>query len=98
MRISELVSLKMKALESLSDESEINLLIVEGKGKKEIIFENPEIVENNAIKDELQSFAKAIISNSQPLVTVEDGYNALRIASIIYEKMKFTADNFSLNK
>ena len=35
MRISELVSLKMKALESLSDESEINLLIVEGKGKKE---------------------------------------------------------------
>jgi integrase/recombinase XerD len=35
MRISELVSLKMKTLENLSNESEINLLIVEGKGKKE---------------------------------------------------------------
>ena len=35
MRISELVSLEMKALESFSNESEINLLIVEGKGKKE---------------------------------------------------------------
>ncbi len=35
MRISELVSLEMKALESFSNESEINLLIIKGKGKKE---------------------------------------------------------------
>ncbi len=65
------------------------------KGKKEIIFDKPQITENNAIKDELKSFAKSINSNETPLVTVEDGYNALRIASIINDKMKFTSDNFS---
>ncbi len=65
------------------------------KGKKEITFSQPKITENNAIKEELLSFASAINNNQVPLVTVEDGYNALRIANIIAEKMKFTSDDFS---
>lgn len=35
MRISELVALEMKSLEDFSNDSEINLLIVKGKGQKE---------------------------------------------------------------
>lgn len=87
--------LQMKTITGEPDPFSVVLDLGNEKGKKEIVFDKPEIIENNAIKDELESFALAITQDNQPLVTVEDGYNALRIASIIYEKMKFTADNFS---
>jgi predicted dehydrogenase len=48
--------------------------------KKQIYFDNPEIENNNAILDELDTFADAINNNSQPVVTLEDGTEALRIA------------------
>lgn len=48
--------------------------------KKQIYFDNPDVKPNNAILDELESFADAILTNSQPLVTLEDGTNALRVA------------------
>jgi predicted dehydrogenase len=48
--------------------------------KKQIYFDNPEIENNNAILDELETFAGAINNNSQPVVTLEDGTEALRIA------------------
>ena len=65
----------------------------EGKGKKEISFEKPEIEENNAIKDELESFANAIKNNTQPLVSGIDGYRALEVAHIINDKIKVTSNN-----
>lgn len=48
--------------------------------RKQIYFENPEITENNAILDELETFADAIESNKKPIVTLRDGTNALRVA------------------
>ena len=48
--------------------------------KKQIYFENPKINTNNAILDELESFADAIESNTKPIVTLKDGTNALRVA------------------
>lgn len=48
--------------------------------KKQIYFENPEINPNNAILDELETFADAITSNSEPIVTLEQGTTALRVA------------------
>jgi predicted dehydrogenase len=87
--------LQIKNVTEASDEFSVILDLGEEKGKKEILFHKPKITHNNAIKDELQSFAKAIINNETPLVTVEDGYNALKIASIINDKIKFTSDNFS---
>jgi predicted dehydrogenase len=86
--------LQLSEVTEKTDEFSILLDLGKDKKKKEINFVKPEIKENNAIKDELTSFAKSILNNHQPLVTVEDGYNALRIASIIHGKMKFTADNF----
>ena len=53
--------------------------------KKQIYFENPEIDVNNAILDELETFADAIGNNTTPVVTLEQGTNALRVALQIIE-------------
>ena len=51
--------------------------------KKQIYFDNPEITNNNAILDELETFADAINTNSTPIVTLKDGTDALRVATQI---------------
>jgi len=48
--------------------------------KKQIYFENPEIETNNAIKDELETFADAITNDSIPIVTLKQGTQALKVA------------------
>jgi predicted dehydrogenase len=48
--------------------------------KKQIYFENPEIAANNAIMDELETFADAIRNNTTPVVSLEQGTRALRVA------------------
>ncbi|KGL61102.1 MULTISPECIES: Gfo/Idh/MocA family protein [unclassified Polaribacter] len=56
--------------------------------KKQIYFENPEIVNNNAILDELETFADAIVHNTTPIVTLHNGTEALRIAQWIIDCFK----------
>jgi predicted dehydrogenase len=56
--------------------------------KKQIYFENPEIAPNNAILDELETFAEAIITNTTPIVTLRDGTNALKVAYQIIDCFK----------
>jgi predicted dehydrogenase len=56
--------------------------------KKQIYFDNPEIDNNNAILDELETFADAIQNNTTPVVTLEDGTEALRIAHQIINCFK----------
>ena len=51
--------------------------------KKQIYFDNPTIPTNNAILDELETFAHAINTNSTPVVTLNDGTEALRVATMI---------------
>lgn len=53
--------------------------------KKQIYFDNPNVHSNNAILDELESFADAINNNTTPIVTLEDGTEALRVAYQIIE-------------
>ncbi|ASO08030.1 Gfo/Idh/MocA family protein [Arenibacter algicola] len=48
--------------------------------KKQIYFENPDIASNNAILDELETFADAINNNTIPVVSLEQGTRALRVA------------------
>ena len=59
----------------------------EGKGKKQINFDKPEVKPINAIKAELTSFYTAIINNTIPPVTINDGYSALEVAYKIIEKI-----------
>lgn len=51
--------------------------------KKQIYFENPKIEANNAILDELETFADAINNNTTPIVSLEQGTEALRVAQMI---------------
>jgi len=51
--------------------------------KKQIYFDNPEVSNNNAILDELETFADAINTNTKPIVTLHDGTEALRVATMI---------------
>jgi predicted dehydrogenase len=53
--------------------------------KKQIYFDNPEVTENNAILDELESFALAIEKGTTPIVTLDHGTNALRVAQQIID-------------
>lgn len=54
--------------------------------KKQIYFDNPEIPANNAILDELETFADAINNNTTPIVTLHDGTEALRVANMIIDQ------------
>jgi len=63
-----------------------------GREAKQIHFEKPEIKPTNAIQTELSSFAKAIIENTLPDVTIADGYQALKVAYQILEKVNNSAD------
>ncbi|MDG2194757.1 MAG: gfo/Idh/MocA family oxidoreductase, partial [Polaribacter sp.] len=53
--------------------------------KKQIYFDNPEITPNNAILDELESFADAIKNNTTPVVSLSQGTEALRVAQQIID-------------
>ncbi len=70
---------KMKDAPEVPGEWDMILQNAEGI-KKQIYFDNPDVKTNNAILDELESFAMAIENNSEPKVTLQDGTNALRIA------------------
>ena len=48
--------------------------------KKQIYFENPEIEANNAILDELETFADAINNDTTPVVSLRQGTQALQVA------------------
>jgi len=48
--------------------------------KKQIYFENPTVATNNAILDELESFANAIHTNTTPVVSLAQGAKALQVA------------------
>lgn len=56
--------------------------------RKQIYFDNPTISNNNAILDELETFADAIINNTKPIVTLHDGTEALRVATQIINCFK----------
>jgi predicted dehydrogenase len=56
--------------------------------KKQIYFANPEVAPNNAILDELETFADAIYNNTTPIVTLEQGTEALRVAYQIIDCFK----------
>ncbi len=70
---------KMKEAPEVPGDFDLILQNAEGV-KKQIYYDNPEIVANNAILDELETFHDAIVNNTTPIVTLEDGTKALRLA------------------
>jgi predicted dehydrogenase len=79
---SEIV--RMKDVPNNPDEFAMILQNAEGI-KKQIYFDNPEIENNNAILDELESFADAINNGTVPVVSLRQGADALRVAQMIID-------------
>jgi hypothetical protein len=75
---------KMKDVPENPDEFAMILQNAEGI-KKQIYFNNPTIINNNAILDELESFSDSINRNSIPIVSLQQGTEALRIAQQIID-------------
>lgn len=59
-----------------------------GKATKYLVYEQPPVVQVNAIKMELEEFASAILRNSPIRVSIYDGYNALETATIILSRIE----------
>jgi predicted dehydrogenase len=79
---SEIV--RMKNVPNNPDEFAMILQNAEGV-KKQIYFDNPEVENNNAILDELESFADAINNGTKPVVSLRQGADALRVAQMIID-------------
>ncbi|MCG2792942.1 MAG: Gfo/Idh/MocA family oxidoreductase [Weeksellaceae bacterium] len=61
--------------------SDFDMIIENAEGEKnQILFEYPNIQPNNAILDELESFANAIENDLPVQVSLEDGTEALKVA------------------
>ncbi|MDY7393807.1 Gfo/Idh/MocA family oxidoreductase [Aureibaculum sp. 2210JD6-5] len=75
---------KMKDVPENPDEFAMILQNAEGV-KKQIYFENPEVEPNNAILDELETFADAIENDKRPVVSLGQGAKALRVAQMIID-------------
>jgi predicted dehydrogenase len=94
--------LDMMKLEDLVGEAaplDVVFELGNGKKTKKIHFDQPEIENTNAIKEELISFHQAITENKAPIVSIEDGLRALEVANQILDKLKspniaFADNNF----
>ena len=83
--------IRLKKVEGEPDPLAVTIDLGNNQGIKQIYFENPNIGETNAIKEELTAFAYAINNNSEPPVTIDDGYKALEVAYKIIDKLKLTS-------
>jgi predicted dehydrogenase len=75
---------RMKDVPENPDDFAMILQNAEGV-KKQIYFDNPKVENNNAILDELETFADAIINKTEPVVSLRNGTDALRIAQMVID-------------
>ncbi len=75
-------------VENGTDKIPISTLKLNDGQKKDIYYSKPIVKENNAILDELESFANSINKNTKPEVDIVDGHNALKIALKIINEFK----------
>lgn len=79
----------VKMKDAPKDPDDFAMILQNAEGvKKQIYFENPTINTNNAILDELESFAQAINNNTEPVVSLEQGAEALKVANMVIESFK----------
>ena len=78
---------KMKEVVGEPDAFAMTIDLGADKPKKQLFFEKPDIEPGNAIKEELFSFAESIRTNTTPVVTLNDGFNALDVAYKIIAKL-----------
>ncbi|OYU80369.1 MAG: oxidoreductase [Flavobacterium sp. BFFFF1] len=79
----------VKMKDAPENPGDFDMILQNAEGiRKQIYFANPDVSQNNAILDELETFADAINNDTTPVVTLEDGTEALRVAYQIIESSK----------
>ncbi|NNE77109.1 MAG: Gfo/Idh/MocA family oxidoreductase [Pricia sp.] len=78
---------KMKDAPEKVGDFDMILQNAEGE-KKQIYFENPDVNPNNAILEELETFADAIQNDTVPIVSLAQGTQALKVALQIIESFE----------
>ena len=74
----------VKMKDAPENPGDFDMILQNAEGvKKQIYFDNPNVADNNAILDELDTFAEAINNKTTPIVTLHDGTEALRVATQI---------------
>ena len=86
----ELEVVQMEDIDNTPDDFDIVFDPGNGKVKKRILFNKPNILQTNAIKEELTSFHNSIIYSNPAVVTGEHGLKSLEVAYAIIECMKKT--------
>jgi predicted dehydrogenase len=79
--------LQLEDIDGEADPFDIVLELGNNKGKKKILFDKPDIEDVNAIQEELKSFYQSIVDDTTPVVSIEDGFRALKVANQILEKI-----------
>ena len=94
----EMEVVRMEDVEGEPDPFDMVLELGNGKPSKKILFDKPDIEETNAIKEELSTFGDAIMNDTTPIVSIEDGRLALEVAQRIVDKLKSSASMVLDNK
>lgn len=91
-KVSEIV--RMNEIDEIPDDPFAMILdLGEDKKKRRIYFEKPEVLSVNAIREELDSFKNSIVNNTVPLVNIEDGYQAIKVAQMVVDKISASFNN-----
>ena len=81
-KVTEVVKMK----DAPEQPGDFDMILQNAEGvKKQIYFDNPDVKVNNAIMDELETFADAIHNDTEPIVTLEQATEALRVAIQVIE-------------
>lgn len=91
----ELEVVRMKEIQGEPDPFDIVFDMGNGQPVKKVLFDRPEIEPVNAIKEELSTFYDAIVNDTTPIVSLDDGYRALDVAQQIMDKLKLSASIYS---
>ncbi|MDT7830683.1 Gfo/Idh/MocA family oxidoreductase [Pricia sp. S334] len=76
----------VKMKDAPEKEGDFDMILQNAEGvKKQIYFENPDVQSNNAILDELETFADAINNDTEPIVSLAQGTRALKVALEVIE-------------
>jgi len=79
----------VKMKDAPQNPGDFDMILQNAEGiKKQIYFDNPEVSNTNAILDELETFADAINNSTTPIVSLQDGTEALRVATQIINCFK----------
>ena len=87
MLTKETEVVRMRTVHGEVDPFAVTIDLGEGKGRREISFEKPEVPKINAVREELAAFVRCIVEDTPPVVSLADGTAALETAHAVLAGM-----------